>query len=369
MSIVLRPEAQILLLGSRIHMTDTDVARTAKIIGDNQESIDWGYLVQQAFSQKVASLIARNFQRHDLYISRDFPLRAVLKLSYQSNRLRNLALYEEFAFLMRAFNSRNVVAVARKGLLLAQEVYQDIGVRQMSDLDLLIAEHDVDAVCEVLNEVGYSQGEIVHGLRRLSQPKRSTMLTWGLYMNNLPPFRRLTDDPWVECFEVDICKNLFLPKSGFHLETDQLLERVESISLGGETAYCLSKEDMLLDLCGHLYKEATTVAWIRQGIDLHLIKFCDIAEFVRSVSETIDWDIFLSRVKTNELVHPMYYSLHYTDILYPQVIPSFILDELRPSDLSYLDKYGFVDYREPATWKSEFLTRLFDTGRRIDIER
>jgi hypothetical protein len=76
-------------------------------------------------------------------------------------------------------------------------------------------------------------------------------------------------------FEVDINFSLDY-KNG----TDNLVEKFLAKVRKKQTAACLiptlCDEDFFIHLCAHLYKEATTLPWIKMGRDMTLYKYCDI---------------------------------------------------------------------------------------------
>ena len=150
----LRPEAAVLLLGTRVRMERSDIARTAKILIDSSRQFDWGFFIEQAMAHKVAPLIAKNFEKYRLHFVSGFPLRELLRATYLANRMRNISLYAELENLLKALNDRNIVAVVRKGIMLADKVYGDIGTRQMSDFDLLVTQGDADSLSKLLIEMG-----------------------------------------------------------------------------------------------------------------------------------------------------------------------------------------------------------------------
>lgn len=128
--------------------------------------------------------------------------------------------------------------------------------------------------------------------------------------------------------------------------------------LCGAPSWEPAPDDRLLDLCSHLHKEATSLHFIEDRQDLQLSKFLDLALVAEACGEDA-WQRFLKRVASVGAEAIVYYSLHFTSVLYPQSVPAHVLDTLRPEDTDYLELYGSLD-GQSARWEQPFLERLFN---------
>lgn len=68
---------------------------------------------------------------------------------------RNLMLAGELRSLLNAFDDAGVQVMPHKGPVLAERLYDGVGHRQFTDLDLLVTSDDVGAGCEVLEQLGF----------------------------------------------------------------------------------------------------------------------------------------------------------------------------------------------------------------------
>lgn len=76
-------------------------------------------------------------------------------------------------------------------------------------------------------------------------------------------------------FEVDINFSLDY-KNGSDNIVEKLLSKVRKKQTTAGLIPTLCNEDFFIHLCTHLYKEATTLPWIKMGRDMTLYKYCDI---------------------------------------------------------------------------------------------
>ena len=356
----LRPEARLLLaLGSpRWDATGADTVRELWEVGP---SLDWPYFLDQALSQQVICAVGRNIGRH---LPRDksmLPHPWIYSAAYEANSRRNRGLFAEFGRILRALNRREVRYAVRKGPSLCALVYDDPGVRRMSDLDVLVERESLEAAAEVLTELGYAQGVPSPSGDRVIPHERKTKLFWAVHLNNALPFLKTTTEPEVRWFEVDLCFDLFQKRSAGGVEVGAVLDRARRAVICGEPSFALDPLDQVLDICLHLYKEATSYLSIAQGRDLVLQRFIDVRETLRATAPG-DLDRLPRYVHNVGAERELYFALHHTDLLYPGTVPAELLKHLEPRDRDYLDEYGALEDRT-RRWKQGFLDRLFTPDR------
>jgi hypothetical protein len=73
-----------------------------------------------------------------------------------------------------------------------------------------------------------------------------------------------------------------------------MLARTQVLTVGSAKIRTLDPSDFMLHLCSHLYKEATTVPWIRMKRDMTFYKFCDIYGLLQDFTES-DLDALISK--------------------------------------------------------------------------
>jgi hypothetical protein len=185
--------------------------------------------------------------------------------------------------------------------------------------------------------------------------------------HELQEFQKLSGNKFARLVEVDVNHDiLWKGNCPYKVDTRELISRAVPIEINGAKGYMLDYIDNIIQLSCHLYKEAVLMMWITDLRDLKIYKFADLFMFICKFRKEIDWKLLVERVKSYGLEKIIYYNFHYIGIMFNEVIPAFVLDELRPEDLAYLDEYG-VENKEPATWEFDFFTRLFDTNRVLSV--
>ncbi|WP_433651518.1 nucleotidyltransferase domain-containing protein [Micromonospora zamorensis] len=327
--------------------------------------MDWPYFLDQALCQQVICMVGRNLVRQLPSDKAILPHMWVYSAAYEANARRNRSLFTEFGRILQKLNRRGVRYAVRKGPSLCALVYDDPALRRMSDLDVLIDRESLNDTGEILAELGYAQGVLSPGGDRVIPHERRTQMFWSVHLNNALPFLKPTSDPEVRRFEVDLCFDLFQKRSVGSVAVGAVLDRARPVVLCGEASFALSPLDQLLDLCLHLYKEATSFLSIAQGRDLNLARFLDVRETIRVTSRG-DLDRLPQYARELGADRELYFALYHASLLYPDAIPDELVKQLEPQDCSYLDEYGELEGRT-GRWRKGFLDRLFNPDRWIEL--
>ncbi len=357
----LPPHARLLLTLARLHL-DPGHLDLVRSLADRPE-LDWGAFTDAAARHKLLPLVGRHVHRHrlDRKGPGTFPYPWVFTGAYLANRERNHALADEFGRIFCELGIAGIRYAVRKGFPLAEGEYGDPALRRMTDLDLLLDRADAARAREVLERLGYLQGNLAADGERVEPFSRDTQVFWRLNLSQQLPYRKSGHRAAVPEFDVDLTHDIFQKKSGRTAPAAELLDRAVPRTVCGTDAWIPAPEDRLLDLCAHLHKEATSLFFIGENIDLQLAKFLDVSLVVAGLDEA-GWTSFLTRVEEYDAGDIVYYALHFVDQLYPEAVPAAVLDRLRPDDLGYLEEFGTLDGQR-ARWSLEFLPRLFQSAR------
>lgn len=327
--------------------------------------MNWSYFLDQALRQEVISMVGRNLTRYLPADGAAPPYLWIYSAAYQANSRRNRSLFGEFGRILAALNQRGIPHAVRKGPSLCALVYDDPGIRRMTDLDILIGRESLDAAAAILADLNYAQGTLSANGCRVLPHDRKTKLFWAVHLNNALPFVKPTTDPDVQWFEVDLCFDLFQKRSTGHVEVAAVLDRARPTVICGEPSFALSPLDQLLDICLHLYKEGTSYLSISQGRDINLSRFIDVVESVR-VTPAASLARLPQFAREAGAERELYYALFHASLLYPGTVPVELLAGLEPEDRGYLDEYGQLEDRT-RRWREGFLHRLFNPRRQLEL--
>ncbi|MGQ4599087.1 nucleotidyltransferase family protein [Nocardia sp. R6R-6] len=362
------PEVQFVLELATARSADVDIARCRDIM--RADSFDWDRVVALCSRHRVLPLVARTMSRlglerlsHCVHASFDTAIG-----SYFYHRERNRALTAEFADIHRHLSTHVPRVAVRKGMYLANCVYRDAGLRPMADLDLLIDPADSAQALKAMEQLGYHAGRPTDDLRRITPISRAELRYWQINTNNLPPLRRPTSDPHVRLFVVDFSTSITPTAAAGRASTADILDRSVALDIGGTTALVEAPEDLVLDLCAHIYKESTTLRYIHRRKHQRLIQYCDVREALRHHRESFDWAAFRKNCAAADLDGPCYFALTHLNQLFPGSAPDDVVAELGAGvSRDFLDQYGASEEPTPLRWRIPFPERMFSSASLSDV--
>lgn len=244
-----------------------------------------------------------------------------LRKKYQTCFDHNTLLYDELIKILKLLNKENIEIILLKGAALAVAVYQDIGLRSMSDIDLLIKKDDLYKVINILRQANYAP-----------VTKENVSNEWNYeYSMNIHFFKQI--EPRIE---FDLHWNLIRPPMFFPIKEENIWEKAKEIKIGDEKTLILSNEDMILHLCSHYSFHHT--------FNFGLRSLCDIAETIRMNGAEINWHNLLTCAIEYKLEHCLYGALSLTKNNTSVKIPSDFFEQLKSNC-----KRGFVRWIELKT--------------------
>ncbi|MEM6255662.1 MAG: nucleotidyltransferase family protein [Cyanobacteria bacterium P01_D01_bin.156] len=241
-------EINLILHVVRLNLSEQDCSYIKELL---QATIDWSLFFQTATQQGILPLICWNLKQ---LFSNRLPTNVLeyVNSSLQQNTHHNLLLTRELCRLLKRFDDQNLAVLPFKGPVLAQSVYKNISLRQISDLDFLFYDEDFETAKNLLLADGY-------------QPKIE--VPWETHLVRKDSI-----------YNLDL-HNLIAPQHLSHPLTNQdVWQHTQPLSLAGQTITSLTPEMTLIMLCLHGTKEH----W------RHLNRICDVAALVEC--STLDWD-------------------------------------------------------------------------------
>jgi len=276
---------------------------------------------------------------------------AVLERHLRHNRLRMNRLCTEAVALATALTSAGVGVTVLKGLHTAR-YFPEPGTRPASDIDLLIAERDEDALASIMRALGYEPGLISRGpppQQEWRQPDVSVEPRTLCFVH--------ADDPW----SVDVQTSLdrrYAPGAPM-IRLDNALAARAPWSPVPE-ADILAQPLLLLQLAVHASCGFQSLSMLRL-VELALVIRRDVADGLLS------WDAFLALAERMEALGLVYPALRLCEMLVPGTIPAEVaarctlrtpaavkrvVDPLTPANAQRVVRYSIA---EKFMWSSSRL--------------
>lgn len=324
--------------------------------------LDWHWIAMQAAKHKVLQLVWDNLKQHDLAAKaiRDSRLPKLLTIYFEQlhllNRRRNTIFLKTAQKLFEDLEKAEIEAVCLKGGALIGTLYSP-GNRMLHDIDILIRNEDRNACLSLLEETGFQQGYFNYSTQKIEPMEERQRRFWIFQNHTLPPFFKETGEPDAPWFKLSVGFDLFDQGEPYSMPNGQIVDR-RTPKGDGTAIQVPSRQDMLINLCAHIYREGVSAVFARNSDNWQLTKFCDLVSVLKTLDPGTS-SAFLDEVRDKGLSDPVYFALKHAEIIYgPDTVPD-LASALTPSDAGIL--FRLADGQNLGYTDIPFKERLFET--------
>lgn len=284
--------------------------------------LNWAFLLDSAKQERIASLLYRVFSQSQKTISlvpKSFFKH--IENVYLWAKRDNMLSFKMMKEIISAFKQNNIEVIVFKGPILAELIYNDLGLRPMRDWDILIKPEDFTKADRLLeNKFGY--------LKRFRLDPPGSIKT-SPYRNSI-----LYNNPSSYPKHVHLYWHLInlLPYNNgimTKFKMERLWHNSAIVNLGNLEVRTLSIEDHLIYLCLHALNHGYRP----------LLLHCDINEVI--IKNDIDWGNLVEEAFEFGLSKQVYYGLYLASEILKTDIPSKVLIRLRPKRQGIMEKRFF----------------------------
>jgi len=240
--------------------------------------INWPAIIERAVRHRVVPLLYSRLRRQSELAVPDETL-AALRRCAQTNAARALALAGQMRTLLESFAQARIRVIVFKGIALSAALYDDVSMREVGDLDLLVNHEDIVRAADLLLASGHepffptaTPRESAY-LSALNSRARRGYLESHCEHHLVHPASRLN---------VDLHWAFSLREFAVSLDPNALWSRAVNQSVAGFNVQTPGPADMLLILCLNGGKDR----WER------LDRVCDIAALIRHLPESAWSEVF-----------------------------------------------------------------------------
>jgi len=254
---------------ARYHQEALDEARHMVRKGD----VDWEQFLRQTLRHNVGPLVHDTLRVNDEILP---PwVKEELRSTYYQAAARNTTFYEELAAIVRAFDEENLPLILLKGAALAQGTYENVALRPMGDLDLLVRGEMMPRAEQLFSRKGYlvlagADSHSRHMTLRHPDSASGAHVEVHRHIVSSAYYRRAIPEEW-------------LWRDSVQLPID------------GVPARTLSPEASVIHCCLHFLDHTGT-----RGA---LLWLCDIAEIARRAN--LDWNGLADTLNRFRIVLPV----------------------------------------------------------------
>lgn len=227
-----RVEAKLLLCCVQGFLQEGSSERLQSLL---EEEIDWDCVVRKACLHGIVPIVYRTLEG----ITEERVSKAVLNKLWVYTRMiadRNTLLVDELNTILKLLSSQGIEVMPLKGPLLATELYGNLELRPITDLDILVRTQDVPKAKRLLLARGYLPE------KDLSARQEKEYLNRECAFHFYQAKRKLN---------VDLHWRIVRWQA---FKSDFLWSRVVTARSGEIQSLWLAPEELFLYLCIHLYK-------------------------------------------------------------------------------------------------------------------
>jgi hypothetical protein len=220
---------------------------------------DWEDILAAAGRHGVVPVLFHSLK--PLFSGIDVPEYVLDKMqrTYYLSAARNARIYHELSIVLEALSASGIDVILLKGAHLAENVYSNIALRPMADVDLLARQDDLLTIHHVLRNLGYGSqdGEISCQIHLAPYTKRGSL-------------------------KIDVHFDIARPPVSLNYDLESLWDRARKYPCRNMETRVLCPEDLILHLCSH-----TT---LDHGFDNGLIPYLDLWQIIDCYGDQLDWN-------------------------------------------------------------------------------
>jgi hypothetical protein len=224
-------EENLLLRLCRLELREQQVNEIRIKLSDVR---NWSYFTSLANEHGIAALVYHNLERYKLLGDLPEEEKTFLRVALMKSLSRNTFNTESMGEVLRLLNAENIQTVLLKGLALELTEYGNAGLRQMNDIDVLIARDQCMTARKILINNGFVSLPVKSPLHKL------IIADLG---KHLPSLRK-------NGTSVEIHHSLFGGRND--LLTKKVFETCSEIKIKGENTFVPEPQIFFLYLVRHL---------------------------------------------------------------------------------------------------------------------
>ena len=304
-------EWQVLVYLSKMGITEEsiDISSILEI-----KSLDWNLLLHLAGLHRIKSLVHQGVMKwQDKHLVPSVVLDQLSKI-HRHRSYTNLDHAKEMIQLIGLFAERGVEVIPYKGVILGQEAYGNVSLRDMSDIDLLMELSDFEVIKDVILKRDYVPSKHVPKEFEATFFKQNFEYNFDLYENGNRKYH--VEPHW---------------KIGFRrwqtgLNFKDVLPLTEKRPFFGTSVNMLTPEGLLLTTCLHHGGEDR---W-------NSLKYlCDVAAILFKLEKDLDWELLLAESDKFKVTNIVLLGIGAAKNIFDAPVPQNIASLLSSRKLKY----------------------------------
>lgn len=335
----MQPEHKLILLSTLLHSNSDEFETINELL---PEIKNWDAFTKLLLSNTCAPLVYKKVQQLPNAAVIPAGTLALLRKAYYKTISRGSIMYAEFAKVVTIFQQNKINFIALKGIYLSEWLYRDIGLRQFSDIDLLVKEEDTTRAMQLLSGAGYFQHDPVHGLSNFVD---AISTQEGLTFTHFEAFTKNNIS-----IEIHLKLSPDKDKDKYNLDIHELFDKSITTTINSQQINVLSPCDLLIHIAIH------TDLHFRHG-HIQFTCFNDLVNLLERFKADFNWDEFIARCKQFDCEKAVFTHLKLVNKYYKAYLPPYIIDKYAYLPIDTVEEQ-FLSYLRGETYKLEAKTAV-----------
>jgi len=242
-------------------------------------------------------------------ISMPDEIRSQVRKNYMSNVARNMRITQTLKEISSLFAEHQIETILLKGSHLSYFIYENIGQRTMSDIDLMVREKDLAKAERKLVEIGFET------------QRKFGIETESAIHHHLPPLLKESGNVLIE-----LHWTIVYPNAPFTIDLKSIWEQSEENSIEGSSVHVLSASDLLLMFAIHCAYHDRFVYGLRTLFDIDAI--------IKFYGTGLIWEDLIARAKSWKADRCLFMVLSLAKKHLGVKVPEAVLEQLEPENIS-----------------------------------
>jgi len=264
--ITLTPTDKFILNVSRVTMHGRDLAAADAYLS---QITDWHAFAVQVIKRGVAGFVVKKLPLLRNKSSIPDAIFLLIEQAYLRTINRSILLFGHFSTVVTALQHAEIEVIALKGVYLSEQLYPEIGLRQFSDIDVLIPANKALQAVDILLKLGYKYEESVPVSDYIRQ--KSDFV-------HLPPMI-------LNGVSVELHVKLHQAGLKYNIQIDRVFATKISAHINGISVFALDEMHQLLHIALHAHKH------FEEG-NVNFNSFFDLANLLDSLPADFYWKSF-----------------------------------------------------------------------------
>ncbi len=263
---LLRPSDKVILLVSKLISTENDIAKIDALL---PQINNWDAFAVQVVKRGVAGFFINKLDQFKN--KKLIPNEIIFQIeqSYLQTINRSILLLGHYSNAANALQSHEIDVIALKGIYLTEHLYLKIGLRQFSDIDILIRPNNAQKAVEILKSLGYRY--------RKSVPVSDYIREKSDFVH-LPPMS-------LNGVSIELHIKLHREVEKFKMNMDRVFASKISANINGNEGYALDTPHQIIHVALHAHKH------FEEG-NVNFTSFIDLANLLDTLPNDFYWKSF-----------------------------------------------------------------------------